>query len=244
MSAGELCAWRRHRPPPKRPIWCPASPCLSPPSACRRPHPRHPEDAPAIADGCSALVCLPLLDSSAAAGSGDPPPCLGALSVGFPSEAAVSGAALKAALLLARTLVIEQRQALCDMAALVTAMLLPPPPQGGDPAAGDAGEEDEEGSDFGGSDLEGEDCWTSSEGELEEQRQQGGLRQRRHPGGAPPPQPATPAAAAAAAWGQPSQGRLLAYRDAALERRFAEYHAVHMLGVDAGAYAICLLFYL
>ena len=111
---------------------------------CRRDHAHHLEDARAIAaaTGCAALVCLPLVDGAATAGSADAPPCLGALTLGFASEADVNGAALKAALLLARALVTEQRQALLDVAGLVSQMLLPAPaPASGPAAAGGSGGE-------------------------------------------------------------------------------------------------------
>lgn len=228
----------------------PAHPaCTRPTTACRRAQAQQPQDAQinAACAGCAALVCLPLLDSKAAAGSGDAPPCLGALTVGFASDADVTGAALKAALLLARALVIEQRQALLDMAALVTSLLLSPAPQGSNGTAADGmDEEEEEGGsgddDFSCSELEDTD-W--SESENDDLLQQQGLRQRRRSGGgAAPRHAASPTAAAASAGGRPCQGRLLAYSDPALERRFAAYHAVHMLGVDAAAYCICFLFFL
>lgn len=193
-------------------------------------------------------MCLPLLDGSAAAGSGGPPPCLGTLTVAFPGDADITGAALKAALLLARALVMEQGQALRDMATLVTSLLLPPPPQSGGADAGGSGDEGGSGgSDFSGSDLDDLDdanAWESSGGESEEAQQQDTLRPRqRHRGGAPAAQHAA-SSAAAASGSLPRQGRLLAYRDPALERRFAAYHASHMSGVDAAAYFICLCFYL
>ena len=226
----------------------PAHPTCRPTPACRRAQTPQVQDTHTWA----ALVCLPLLDSKAAAGSGDAPPCLGALTVGFASDADITGAALKAALLLARALVIEQRQALLDMSTLVTSLLLPPAPRGsGDPAADSMDAEEEEGgsggSDFSGSELEDADCWTSSGGESEtdDPTEPQGLRRRRRSGGsAAARHAASPTAAAATAGGRPCQGRLLAYSDPALERRFAAYHAVHMLGVDAAAYCICFLFFL
>ena len=201
---------------------------------CRRDHAHHLEDARAIAaaTGCAALVCLPLVDGAATAGSADAPPCLGALTLGFASEADVNGAALKAALLLARALVTEQRQALLDVAGLVSQMLLPAPaPASGPAAAGGSGGEEDCSE---GSDLDVGNGWASSGGEERERRGRGRRR-----GGTAPPR----AAAAEPAPPPLPQSMLLTYRDPGLEHRFARYHAAHMKGVDRAAYFLCFLFF-